>query len=171
MALTSVSSSMGQLSVDGFGVFDDMSGVPGFEGNQGGFFSGLNEFGAMGAFVSIFIGAVFLIVAGVIVYAIISGVRTWSSNNAAALLTLHSAVVAKRTEVSGGSGDSSATTRYYVTFEFDNGERIELIVGGNHYGMLAEHDRGMLTYQGTRFKHFERDVQPQSGVNKGQFYT
>lgn len=87
------------------------------------------------------------------------------------LLTLHSTVVAKRTEVSGGSGDSSATTRYYVTFEFDNGERTELIVGGNHYGMMVENDRGMLTYQGTRFKHFERDVQPQSGVSKGQFYT
>ncbi|MBT2282924.1 DUF2500 domain-containing protein [Paenibacillus polymyxa] len=125
----------------------------------------------MGAFVSIFIGAVFLIVAGVIVYAIISGVRTWSSNNATALLTLHSTVVAKRTEVSGGSGDSSATTRYYVTFEFDNGGRNELIVGGNHYGMMVENDRGMLTYQGTRFKHFERDVQPQSGISKGQFYT
>ncbi|WKL05192.1 DUF2500 domain-containing protein [Paenibacillus amylolyticus] len=68
-------------------------------------------------------------------------------------------------------GDSSATTRYYVTFEFDNGERTELIVGGNHYGMMVENDRGMLTYQGTRFKHFERDVQPQSGVSKGQFYT
>ncbi|PQP81457.1 DUF2500 domain-containing protein [Paenibacillus sp. PCH8] len=124
----------------------------------------------MGAFVSIFIGAVFLIVAGVIVYAIISGVRTWSSNNAAALLTLHSTVVAKRTKVTGGSGDSSATTRYYATFELDNGERVELIVGGNHYGMLVENDRGMLTYQGTRFKQFERDVQPQSSVRNGQFH-
>ncbi|WP_413409423.1 DUF2500 domain-containing protein [Paenibacillus amylolyticus] len=171
MALTSVSSSMGRLSVDGFGVFDDMNGVPGFEGNQGGFFSGFNEFATMNAFASIFIGGIFLIIAGVIVFVIISGVRTWSSNNAAALLTLHSTVVVKRTEVSGGSGDSRATTRYYVTFEFDNGERTELIVGGNHYGMMVENDRGMLTYQGTRFKHFERDVQPQMGVSKGQFYT
>ncbi|ETT52882.1 DUF2500 domain-containing protein [Paenibacillus sp. FSL H7-689] len=171
MALTSVSSSMGRLSVDGFGVFDDMNGVPGFKGNQGGFFSGFSEFAAMNAFASIFIGAIFLIIAGVIVFVIFSGIRSGMSNNAAALLTLHSTVVAKRTEVSGGSGDSSATTRYYVTFEFDNGERTELIVGGNHYGMMVENDRGMLTYQGTRFKHFERDVQPQSGVSKGQFYT
>lgn len=123
----------------------------------------------MNAFASIFIGGIFLIIAGVIVFVIISGVRTWSSNNAASLLTLHSTVVAKRTEVSGGSGNSSATTRYYVTFEFDNGERTELIVGGNHYGMMVENDRGMLTYQGTRFKHFERDVQPQSGKAKVNF--
>ncbi|WP_228469285.1 DUF2500 domain-containing protein [Paenibacillus sp. JNUCC31] len=171
MTSLSISSSLGWLSMDGFGIFDDMNDVPGFEGSQGGFFSGFNEFGAMSAFGSIFIGGIFLIIAGVIVYAIISGVRTWSSNNAAALLTLHSTIVAKRTRVSGGSGDSSASTSYYITFELDNGERVELNVGGNDYGMLVENDRGMLTYQGTRFKHFERDVQPQSGASNNSFYT
>ncbi|MGV2884038.1 DUF2500 domain-containing protein [Paenibacillus taichungensis] len=171
MTSLSISSSLGWLSMDGFGIFDDMNDVPGFEGNQSGFFGGFNEFGAMSAFGSIFIGGVFLIIAGVIVYAIISGVRTWSSNNASALLTLHSTIVAKRTRVSGGSGDSRASTYYYITFELDNGERVELNVGGSDYGMLVEHDRGMLTYQGTRFKHFERDVQPQSGVSKNSFYT
>jgi len=140
-----------------------MSGVPGFEGNQSGFFSGFSELGAMGTIVPILIGIVFLVVAGGIVYAIFSGVRTWSSNNATAVLTLHSKVVTKRTEVHGGSGDSSATTSYYTTFEFDNGERLEFNVGGQMYGMLVEQDRGMLTYQGTRFKHFERDIQPQFG--------
>ena len=55
----------------------------------------------MSAFGSIFIGAIFLIIACVIVYAIISGVRTWSTNNAAALLTLHCTVVAKRTQPEG----------------------------------------------------------------------
>ncbi|MEC0127447.1 DUF2500 domain-containing protein [Paenibacillus pabuli] len=171
MTVWSISSSMGRLSMDGFGIFDDMNDVPGFEGNQGGFFSGFNEFGAMSAFGSIFIGGVFLIIAGVIVYAIIAGIRTWSLNNAAAVLTLHSTIVAKRTRVSGGAGDSSATTSYYITFELDNGERIELNVGGNDFGMLVENDRGMLTYQGTRFKHFERDVQPQSGTRNNSFYT
>ncbi|MCP1134299.1 DUF2500 domain-containing protein [Paenibacillus polysaccharolyticus] len=173
MAVTGIFSSVGHLSVDGFGGFDDMSGVPGFEGNQSGFFSGFSELGAMGTIVPILIGIVFLVVACGIVYAIFSGVRTWSSNNAAAVLTLHSRVVTKRTEVSGGSGDSSATTSYYATFEFDNGERLELNVGGQNYGMLVEQDRGMLTYQGTRFKHFERDIQPQSGqagAESGQFY-
>lgn len=82
MTSLSISSSLGWLSMDGFGIFDDMNDVPGFEGNQSGFFAGFNEFGAMSAFGSIFIGGVFLIIAGVIVYAIISGVRTWSSNNA-----------------------------------------------------------------------------------------
>lgn len=124
----------------------------------------------MNAFASIFIGAIFLIIAGVIVFVIISGIRSGSSNNAAALLTLHSTVVAKRTEVSGGSGDSSATTRYYATFEFDNGERTELIVGGNHYGMMVENDRGMLTYQGTRFKHFERGTAPVGGKQRSVLY-
>ncbi|PYE50123.1 uncharacterized protein DUF2500 [Paenibacillus barcinonensis] len=173
MAVTDLFSSLGRLSVDGFGGFDNMSGVPGFEGNQSGFFSGFNEFGAMGAFIQIFIAIVFLVVAGGIVYGVFSGVRTWSSNNATAVLTLYSTVVTKRTEVSGGSGDSRATTMYYATFEFDNRERVELNVGGQMYGMLVEQDRGMLTYQGTRFKHFERDIQPQSGqtgTRSGQFH-
>ncbi|QKS60444.1 DUF2500 domain-containing protein [Paenibacillus barcinonensis] len=127
----------------------------------------------MGAFIQIFIAIVFLVVAGGIVYGVFSGVRTWSSNNATAVLTLYSTVVTKRTEVSGGSGDSRATTMYYATFEFDNRERVELNVGGQMYGMLVEQDRGMLTYQGTRFKHFERDIQPQSGqtgTRSGQFH-
>ncbi|WP_366296359.1 DUF2500 domain-containing protein [Paenibacillus sp. AN1007] len=173
MALTGIFTIANRLSVDGFGGVDDLSSVPGFEGNQSGFFSGLNEFGAMGTFVPMFIGIIFLIVAGGIVYAIFSGVRTWSSNNASAVLTLHCSVVAKRTEVRGGSGDSRTRTSYYATFEFDNGERLELNVGGQMYGMLVEQDRGMLTYQGTRFKHFERDIQPQSGytgAESEQFY-
>ncbi|WP_293201718.1 DUF2500 domain-containing protein [Paenibacillus sp.] len=173
MAVTSIFSSETPFSLDGFGDFDDMSSVPGFEGNQSGFFSGFNELGAMGTIVPVLIGIVFVIVAGGIVYAIFSGVRTWSSNNASPVLTLHARIITKRTEVRGGSGDSRATTSYYATFEFDNGGRLELHVNGQTYGMLVEQDRGMLTYQGTRFKHFERDIQPQpgqSGAKNEQFY-
>jgi len=156
------------MIMDGFGVFDDMNDVPGFEGN-GGFFSQVNEFNTMHTFGTIFIGAVFVIIAVTIGYAIISGLRSWSSNNASPLLTLHSTVVAKRTNVSGGAGDTGTSTSYFLTFELDNGERMEFRVSGSDYGRIVEQDQGMLTFQGTRFKHFEREEQAQSDVGHGQF--
>jgi hypothetical protein len=107
-----------------------------------------------------FFNAMFVIVpvliCGVIAFAIISGIVVWSRNNASPLLSRPSKVVAKRTEVWGGSGDSSASTRYYVTFEFDDRSRLELQLKGSQYGLLAEGDRGTLKYQGTRFLDFAR---------------
>lgn len=48
-------------------------------------------------------------------------------------------------------------TRYYVTFEFESGDRLELMVDGSEYGLLAEGDNGMLSFQGTRYLGFVRD--------------
>ena len=63
--------------------------------------------------------------------------------------------VSKRQSVSGGY-NTGGYTSYFVTFEFDSGERAELSVSGEEFGMIAEGDRGTLTYQGTKFISFER---------------
>ena len=47
-------------------------------------------------------------------------------------------------------------TRYFVTFEFESGDRLELKVDGSEYGLLAEGDCGMLSFQGTRYLGFVR---------------
>ena len=47
-------------------------------------------------------------------------------------------------------------TTYYATFQVESGDRMELPMRGTDYGMLAEGDRGRLTFQGTRFLGFER---------------
>ncbi len=47
---------------------------------------------------------------------------------------------------------------YYVTFEVESGDRIEFAVRGQDYGMLVEGDTGRLSFQGTRFLDFERDI-------------
>ena len=52
--------------------------------------------------------------------------------------------------------NSSTYTRYFATFEMDNGKRVELSVKDSEYGMLAENDRGCLSFQGTRYLGFER---------------
>ena len=44
----------------------------------------------------------------------------------------------------------------YVTFQVESGDRIEFIVTGSEYGMLAEGDRGKLSFQGTRYFSYER---------------
>ena len=98
----------------------------------------------------------FVIVIGLILFAIISSIVRWNKNNQSPIENGMVKVVAKRTRVSGGSGEHSASTYYYITFEKENFERTELAVRGSDYGMIAEGDKGMLTYQGTRFKEFKR---------------
>ena len=107
-------------------------------------------------FVSIFITVIFFFVIGSFIFIAIKGISTWSKNNQSPVLTVPAQVVAKRTKTSGGSGNSSASTWYYVTFEVQSGDRMELGVSGGEFGMLAEEDLGMLTFQGTRYKGFER---------------
>lgn len=52
---------------------------------------------------------------------------------------------------------SSSSTSYYVTFQVESGDRMELHVSGSDYGMLIEGDSGRLSFQGTRYLGFERE--------------
>ncbi|WP_295766460.1 DUF2500 domain-containing protein [uncultured Oscillibacter sp.] len=126
---------------------------------------GMGGFGSlMFTFVPIFIAVVFvLVIGGMIVFAV-RGVRTWSRNNASPRLTVPAQVVTKRTDVSHhhhhgagtGMGHVHTSTWYYVTFQVESGDRMEFSVSGPEHGLLAEGDRGDLTFQGTRYLGFER---------------
>jgi hypothetical protein len=52
---------------------------------------------------------------------------------------------------------SSTSTSYYVTFEVESGDRMELHVEGHEYGLLVEGDKGDLSFQGTRYLGFVRN--------------
>ena len=106
--------------------------------------------------VPVFIGFIFVVVIGGILFAAVKGVSQWSYNNSQPVEAMPAKVVAKRTATSGGAGDTSVSTWYYVTFETEGGDRREFSVGGREYGLLAEGDRGMLSHQGTRYKGFQR---------------
>ncbi len=114
---------------------------------------------AIGGF-SLF-GAMFVLIPaliiGVFIFIFVKGITEWSSNNQSPILNVPAEVMTKRTRTSGGHGDSAANTSYYVTFEVQSGDRIELRVNGSEFGMLAEQDLGILTFQGTRYKGFDRD--------------
>lgn len=56
-------------------------------------------------------------------------------------------VITKRTP--GGS-------EYYIGFEMEDGERIELRVQGSQYGVIIEGDQGMVSFRDGRMVGFDR---------------
>ena len=123
---------------------------------------GFNGFGAGFGIFGILSTVIFVLVIGVFVVVFVKGISQWNKNNHSPRLTVPVTVVAKRTDVShhhhAGTGMHHTThsTTYYVTFQVESGDRMELHVAGQEYGMLIEGDRGMLTFQGTRYLGFER---------------
>lgn len=53
---------------------------------------------------------------------------------------------------------ANSSSSYYVTFQVESGDRMELSIRGSGYGMLAEGDVGMLSFQGTRYLGYERET-------------
>jgi hypothetical protein len=101
----------------------------------------------------------FVLIFGFILFVIFKSIREWNNNNKQPRLKVDAKVVSKRTRVSGGAGDTSSSTSYFITFEVDSGDRMELHVSGNNYGYLAEGDHGELEFQGTRYLGFIRNQQ------------
>ena len=108
---------------------------------------------------------VFVLVIGTFIVIAVKGIRQWNKNNQSPRLTVPVTIVAKRTDVSHhhhhghGGADMHHTTHstsYYVTFQVESGDRMELQMSGHEFGMLIEGDRGRLTFQGTRYLGFER---------------
>lgn len=126
-----------------------------------GFYSDPFFFGGLGIFQILF-AVVFVGIIFVFMFNAGKSLMEWSKNNRSPRLTVAARVVAKRENVSvhrhhsGGAGHTTRSTTYYVTFEFDGGDRSELRLSGQEYGLLAEGDTGLLTFQGTRFVDFQR---------------
>ena len=111
---------------------------------------------------------VFVVVIGTFIIVTVKGISTWNKNNNSPRLTVAAEVVSKRINVAhhrhANAGDvtgahgyhTTSSTWYYVTFQVESGDRIELSVSGSEYGMLADGDRGKLSFQGTRYLSFER---------------
>ena len=118
-----------------------------------------------------FIVVVAILVVGSIVFAAGKGLSEWSSNNAQPVLNVPAKIVARRTNVSVSShhhhhdsqhahhhSHTSTSTQYYATFELESGERLEFRLPEKEAGVLLEGDQGELTYQGTRYHGFARQL-------------
>ncbi len=105
----------------------------------------------MGAFSVSFV-SIFCSGLAVFVAVFVKGISQWGKNNASPVLSVPAKVISKRINVTG----EHSHTRYYITFEVESGDRLELQTEGEDYGVIVEGDFGKLTFQGTRFKRFER---------------
>lgn len=112
---------------------------------------------------SIMFTIVFVLVIGTFVVTSVKGISQWNKNNNSPRLTVPATVVSKRTNVTrhhhgaaNGHYHHHTSTAYYVTFQVESGDRMELHVAGHEYGLLVEGDNGNLTFQGTRYLSFER---------------
>ena len=109
---------------------------------------------------SVFFTIMFVFVIGMFIFIFAKGIKEWNTNNHSPRLTVDATVIAKRTNVSrhhhaNGTGHHASTT-YYVTFQVESGDRMELRMSGGEYGLMIEGDRGKLSFQGTRFLSFDR---------------
>jgi hypothetical protein len=121
-------------------------------------------FGIIFTIVPILIVIVFLIV---IVGILTNGVR-YFKNVRSPRQNIFARVVIKRMEVrnhtsqqsNGNNGMHpvhSSRTYYYITLEFDNGNRKEYLDVKNLYGLVVEGDRGYAAIQGDWIVAFERE--------------
>ena len=112
---------------------------------------------------SVMFTIVFVLVIGTFIVTAVRGIGQWNKNNNSPRLTVPATVVAKRTNVTrhhhggaNGHHHHHTSTTYYVTFQVESGDRMELEMAGSEYGLLVEGDNGKLTFQGTRYLGFER---------------
>ena len=131
---------------------------------MGSGFGGLGGFGGFGMF-NIMFTIVFLLVTGTFVVILVKGISEWNKNNHSPRLTVPATIIAKRTNVSrhrhggaNGHHHHHTSTTYYVTFQVESGDRMEFHISGQEYGLLIEGDHGNLSFQGTRYLGFERNV-------------
>lgn len=126
---------------------------------------GMHVFGIFGfGMFQVIFYLIFFIVVGTIIIRAVKGMSTWHKNNQSPVLTVNAKVITKRTNVcthhqhhgNNQGMHTSSSTSYYVTFEVKSGDRIELRVSGQEFGLLVEGDYGELTFQGSRYKSFER---------------
>lgn len=112
---------------------------------------------------------IFILIFIMIIFTFAKGISTWHKNNNSPRLTVSARIVAKRQnttyhnqpnagDTSGAHGyHTTSSTTYYVTFQVESGDRIEMSVSGSEYGKLAEGDEGKLTFQGTRYLQFNME--------------
>ena len=101
-----------------------------------------------------------VVVCGILIVFIVRNISQWSKNEKSPRLTVDAKVVAKRSAyrrtMSNKHTSGRNHTNYYATFQFESGDRLELELKGQEYGLLVEGDKGKLTFQGTRYLGFER---------------
>ena len=104
----------------------------------------------------------FVLVVGFFIFTFVRMIGQKRADDRSPRLTVPVTVVAKRTNVAVHDHvheemhHHTTSTTYYATFQVQSGDRMELRVPAEEYGLLVEGDEGDLTFQGSRFLSFER---------------
>ena len=104
---------------------------------------------------------IFVIIWFVLFFWIIGkGIAQFIENENSPVLTGPATIVdmRRKTHHHHSNGHHHHTHSYHITFEKEDGERLELKVKRNEYNELSIGGRGVLTHQGTRYKSFERVI-------------
>lgn len=119
----------------------------------------------MPGFFSVFFVIVTLMVLSMFVFAFITMFRQNHRDKNSPRLTVDATVIGKRIDVSTyhhsdmhnhSHSHARSTTDYYITFQVESGDRFELMVADDIYGLIIEGDSGKLTFQGSRMLSFDR---------------
>lgn len=127
--------------------------------------------GFMFSLMSTLFPIIFLAVLGIIIYTLVRNGARYRQNAQSPQQTYYATVVAKRMEVTHHTSHhhhnqgehhtmpattSSSRTHYYITLEFEGGERREFLDVKRLYGLVVEGDTGYALLQGEWIVGFER---------------
>jgi uncharacterized membrane protein len=93
------------------------------------------------------------------VFGILKHGKTMSDFRSASTMPYAAVVAGKRIQVSGGGKNSSASTSYFITGEFEDGRRVEFaVMTPGLYGKVTQGDAGILFVRGKYALDFDRIV-------------
>ncbi len=104
---------------------------------------------------------VFFLVIATFIFVFVKGISEWASNNNSPRLSVDAKIVDKHMRTHHhhhANGHHHHSHSYYITFEVQSGDRMELKVPRSEFGLLVEGDEGVLSFQGTRYLGFERKI-------------
>jgi hypothetical protein len=95
---------------------------------------------------------------GIILNSISQSATISKHNRKLPKVTVTAITKAKCSRTNQRTNGKTAGTLNYVTFELDTGERMVICVSDHEYDLILEEDLGKLTFQGSQFISFERDM-------------
>ena len=102
---------------------------------------------------------IFVVIWFILLFWIIGkGIAQFVENENSPVLTGPATIIdmRRKTHHHHSNGHHHHSHSYHITFEKNDGERLELKVKRYVYNELSIGDRGILNHQGTRYKGFER---------------
>ncbi|MBN2025026.1 MAG: DUF2500 family protein [Pirellulales bacterium] len=91
------------------------------------------------------------------VFAAFHVIRKYMRFQDAPIMARAAVIAGKRLSVTGGSGDSNASTFYFITAEFDDGSREEYaVLKSGLYGRVSEGDAGVIFTRADSVLDFDR---------------